>query len=473
MTKNRKKMITTAALAALAMLSAPMLASAAPANIDDDTPTFLNIHKFELDPDTPGVNNGTLVDPLPAGLNALEGVEFTITPVTHKVVAGINESINLTDSEGWELISDLVVSDILESTGDLSEEYVYGTPIVRETSETGDIREALPKGLYLVQETAPGDNNIAEQVTPYLVTLPYPGTTEGTWLYDVHTYPKNALLTGSKTAVETDAVALGDDIYWSIQTVIPNLSTGASLSNLRVVDVLDSKLEYVDATVYVNDVQVSEFVVDYEPATNTVTVDLASTPAHQTHYSGLQGAAVEVRIATTVKETGVIENEATIYNHNGTLTVGDDTSWGGARVFKYTDTDQPLADAEFAIYLTEADAIADTNRIAVETEEGSVSTWVSGDDGYANIDGLLAGDYWVAEIKAPAGYVLNGTPFQITVVGGDDISEANSYDFDNAPVDGPGLPTFGSTGMIVFTSVGLLIIAIGLGAFAVARKKLS
>ncbi|XCB28920.1 pilin N-terminal domain-containing protein [Arcanobacterium hippocoleae] len=66
----------------------------------------------------------------------------------------------------------------------------------------------LELGVYLVKEVE-APENVTTKSAPFLVTIPFPNDKSG-WLYDVHVYPKNTVLTDSdkpvKTVVNADAV---------------------------------------------------------------------------------------------------------------------------------------------------------------------------------------------------------------------------------------------------------------------------
>jgi len=66
-----------------------------------------------------------------------------------------------------------------------------------------------------------------------------------------------------------------------------------------------------------------------------------------------------------------------------------------------------LAGARYGVYGTQANAFAQTNRIATITTDST---------GYGRADDLRIGGYWVREYQAPEGYALDDTIYYVTVV---------------------------------------------------------
>lgn len=83
-----------------------------------------------------------------------------------------------------------------------------------------------------------------------------------------------------------------------------------------------------------------------------------------------------------------------------------DGIYGGVEVYKQNNLSEPLQGAEFTVYTMDGQA---------------VRTMTTGSDGYASIcetdsyQGLPAGDYYVRETKAPAGYVIDNIRYYFTI----------------------------------------------------------
>lgn len=121
-------------------------------------------------------------------------------------------------------------------------------------------------------------------------------------------------------------------------------------------------------------------------------------------------------------------------------------------IFKYDQANNTgLAGAEFEL----------------KNSEGVViSTVTSGQDGYAVIDGLDAGTYYLTEIKAPEGYVKSDTPLTIIIPKDADGENVVSVSFANSQI-----PHTGGTGTLMFTIGGAAIIATAGVLLLVSRKK--
>ena len=121
-------------------------------------------------------------------------------------------------------------------------------------------------------------------------------------------------------------------------------------------------------------------------------------------------------------------------------------------IFKYDQANNTgLAGAEFEL----------------KNSEGVViSTVTSGQDGYAVIDGLDAGTYYLTEIKAPEGYVKSDTPLTIIIPKDADGENVVSVSFANSQI-----PHTGGTGTLMYTIGGAAIIATAGVLLLVSRKK--
>ena len=106
--KRVKWVPALAAAAALSLvgvgISTP--ADAAVGNINPDTPSSLTIHKYDGDQQERG--DGTEIDDPSSLGDPLDGVEFTITPVTQRN----GEPIDLDTAPGWDLIDGATVGDV-------------------------------------------------------------------------------------------------------------------------------------------------------------------------------------------------------------------------------------------------------------------------------------------------------------------------------------------------------------------------
>lgn len=458
-------------VAGIAALTLAAPASAATPNlVDPDAVGSLTIHKYEA-PETPtGLpNDGTEQN---VALPPLAGVGFTVYKV---------DTIDLTGNQGWIDASDLADLNP-DSVADITAAGYTASAVGGETltDANGEIALAnLDLGVYFVVETSPlaGSTGVA----PFLVTVPLTDpANDDAWLYDVHVYPKNALTAATKTVEDSADIKLGDEIDFTITADIPNV---AVIDGYKVVDTLDSKLDYVSAAVTLADgtaLAATDYTITHDAATNAVTVEF--TAAGLAALAAHNSTEVQVVITAAVNEIGEIANTAVLYPNLGsfTITPGEPggptvtpeviTKWGDITVEKTDKAGAPLTGAVFSVYPTQQDAADGTNAIAL----GGATEFAVAADGTVTISGLrysdwannaavAAGDagyqtYWLAEIVAPDGFELLAEPIEFTVTA---ATTAVGVDLEvvNVPSNaGFKLPLTGGAGTTLFIAGGVLLL---------------
>ena len=488
------------ALTAMSMVAFASSASAAqpddgvpPGNAPADSTGTLSIHK-RAGSTTTNPNNGTVqsVDRPP-----LAGAAFTICKV---------DGIDLTTAAGWVAAQGKTPSNSTCQTG---------TTASATTGATGDISfPDLPIGLYLVKETASPAG-----VTPaadFLVSIPYPsksGTAPNvttTWLWNVHTYPKNIIEPGgSKTVADPDAHGLGSIVPWEITTrKLGSFGGGAPLTSYKLIDVLVNQLQYQATTSLeytlpggtAQPVNASYYTIT--PAAPAATaggsVTVEFTAPGVTWINTLQaGTFFTWKLTTKVVGVGALENKS--YENTGgddVLTGTAQTNWGEAKLLKHEANNEgkTLAGAKFKVYdLPTAATVCPADKAALGTEltvltnspnVGDTATEFTSDaSGVVLIPGLYVGKdnpsnpatriYCVVETVAPAGYVLVDTPIQIVVSPGAVAQGQWSAKVPNPVSPGPELPLTGAEGTMLFTLAGLAIVAIAGGGFLVRRARMT
>ncbi|MCE4026718.1 MULTISPECIES: SpaH/EbpB family LPXTG-anchored major pilin [unclassified Microbacterium] len=447
-----------AALAALGALAVSPAANAAdtlsPSNITGTTGS-ITIHKHAGDPGAAG--DGTqITDPakIAALGQGLEGVQFSVQRVSAN-----GTPIDLTTAAGWDQAKTATPANVSSAPFSLA----AGTTATTDASGQAVVSN-LPYGLYLVTETSPGANPIVSPVQPFLVSVPYPN--QGTWLYNVHVYPKNKLNSTepTKTVADPKAPVLGSQIVWTVNAPIPALAAGDTYRSFSITDNLDPRLTYVGAVVKVDGTTLVEGT-DYTVSGNTVITFTA------TGLGKLAGkTAVTADITTTVTSLGAdgqILNTAVV-NTNGSdrTTNTPQTNWGPLKVVKQDGTTKnTLQGAIFEVY----DAKNGT-KVA-----GPVTTDANGQ---ILIDGLWVGnndvkskDYWLKETQAPAGYVLPADPWTQVTVTANGQANPTSITISNTQQFGPNLPLTGGAGSTLFAVVGGLLVVAGVSAILVRRVR--
>ena len=439
-------------LGAIGVSSAAFAADAVPGDINPDAQGSITIYKYEEAGNTnPGDPAG---DGLP-GMTPLEGVEFTVTPVP---------GVDLTTNAGWDAVPGLTAAN------------ATGVPVVMTTDVDGKAVFAnLPVGVYYVEETGHGGNDIVDSAAPFFVTIPLP--TDAGWLYDVSVYPKNTVAGATKTIEETSGLGLNSIITYNISVKIPTLAAGANFTAFSVVDNVPGGLDTASATAAPAGAQ--DFLT---VAGNTVTFGdpAAVSPELNTWLKAHAGETLVLTITARVSGVGAFVNSANVTVNDWTATPSATTRWGAIEVLK-TDVNQSnLAGAVFSVYASEADAIAGTNPISVAgsttfTSDGTGPVSIAGLFVGDSNDGVTARDYWVREHVAPVGYVIapgevSGTPgiFKVNVVEGAPAGVELTVVNTRRPA--VQLPLTGANGELLMTIGGISLVLVAAGAAMIQRR---
>ena len=298
--------------------------------------------------------------------------------------------------------------------------------------------------------------------------------------------------------VTNDSVAAGDTVNFKLESNVPDDLTNYIIPDVKDPEVVENEIstlanvpiedrgEYsmtihdqMDDALSLNpesiEVKIGDAVLDsqyYTVNTSTadgcdfeITMDLIAlykagiiteedianaTPITVTYTATLSASAV----------AGSYENTAWVTYPTGESekpVVTVDTY--GITIFKY-DSANPetgLSGAVFEIYQKdESGAVITDSKVEL----------TSGDDGYATLDGLDSGTYYIKETKAPEGYVCSDQELTVTIpdqAGTDNIVTVN---FANTQI-----PHTGGMGTTLYTVGGAAIVAAAAVLFVVSRKK--
>ena len=131
----------------------------------------------------------------------------------------------------------------------------------------------------------------------------------------------------------------------------------------------------------------------------------------------------------------------------------------GITIFKY-DSANPetgLSGAVFEIYQKdESGAVITDSKVEL----------TSGDDGYATLDGLDSGTYYIKETQAPNGYVCSDQELEINIPVQADTDKIVTVNFANTQI-----PHTGGMGTTLYTIGGAVIVAAAAVLFVISRKK--
>lgn len=479
--KRFRRVLAGAGALALALggvLGAASAANAATAGYPvPDEPGTLTLHKHVADSDsTPGDPTGA---PLAGVSFSVQEVGTGTTPCT---------AIDLTTPAGWASVS-TAIDGFNTSTGALPTGFcLIGTATTVVTEEDGStpVLENL-RGLYVVKETDPGPNLIAAPAAPFLVTVPMPvpggTTTADSWDYSVDAYPKNTLttITPTKTVGGTTSSVPGAVVDWTISVPVP--AAPFPYNNIQVTDTPVTGHTFTAFTsVALNGTPLAT-PDDYTVSGSTVTLTAAGLAKVNAIVSGASGVAatITVDLTTTVTgdEVGELDNDANV-TLNGQTTPVDppSTNWGTLQVLKAdATTDAVLAGAEFEVYAKSTDATCAESIVAPATPVATGTTDASGvweqvlwiSNTQADATGPFTKAYCLVETVAPAGYILDPAPRDVTITTAG--TAVTTYQFPNTPVEGPELPLTGSNGAMVMMIGGLGLFAVAGGVVLATRRR--
>lgn len=445
--------IGTLATAAALTFGAAAPANAAP-NINPEAIGSITVHKFE-EPLTPSAlpNDGSeIVDT--GAFAPISGVDFTVQQVNK----------DLKDPAQWQGLENYTVTQ--------AQANLTGTPTTHTTATGTGIAKfvELPVGLYLVTETGVGNNNIAFRGEPFLVTIPLAQNND--WNYNVHVYPKNTVSALTKSADDSAAHVIGDAVTYTLTGEVPAVPKASPLTAFGITDTLDSRLSYTSASVTVQDVALEP--TDYIIGASGQAFKLEFTESGLVKLRANAGKTVTVTLNTTVNSLGdgAINNTGQIFVNSPGNTFNSNTvktSWGALKITKHAadDTSLLLKDAEFELFALDSEGLRIGD--ALRDVTGSDSTFTTAADGTFTVNGLKTGSYELVETKAPLGYKLDSTPRTVVVAEGS-LASAALYSVANTQVPAFQLPLTGSSGTMLFTGIGLLLVLAGT-SIAVVRKR--
>ena len=310
----------------------------------------------------------------------------------------------------------------------------------------------------------------------------------------------------TKTA-DKETVSIGQVVKYTVTGSIPD-TTGYAEYVYKIHDELSTGLDFVNdaagtaleegATTVTVAVAFGEGSTDASTAPTTATLDSTNKKkmsldlsewvrANQTN----KGKAFTVTYYAKVNKDAVVteKNNAQLeYGNNPKETTKTTPSEAKTPTYpldilkKEKTSEKELAGAKFSLYTTEADAKAGTNAITVSGSDGkyvvdptskntvfeSVAS-IEGENYNLHVNGLKAGDYWLVETEAPAGYNKLTAPIKVTIKKSAD-ADVNNWTISKDGVDekdkiidienstGSLLPSTGGRGAIAFAVIAALLV---------------
>lgn len=307
-----------------------------------------------------------------------------------------------------------------------------------------------------IEKKADKDTVEIGQVVKYTVTGSIPDTTGyEQYVYKIH----DTLSTGLDFVNDANGTALGESATAVNVTVALKDGTDASTApTTATLDSTNNKKMSLDLSAWVKANQTNkgkEFTVTYYAKVNANAVVTEKNKA-QLEYGNKPGETT----TTTPSEAKTPTYPLDILK-------------------KKSRSEEKLAGAKFELYKNEADAKAGTNAITVSGSNGNYvvdstssttvfesAASIDGKDYNLHLNGLAAGEYWLKETEAPAGFNKLTDPVKITITKADDAEwtvkkndtkeEDKIIDIENST--GSLLPSTGGTGVIVFAGVAILLV---------------
>ena len=407
-----------------------------------------------------------------------------------------DQIINEITSEGWleepqnQRVEAGTIHTDARFTAALAAVTSAATEPLNKTSGTSvnGTGENKGKGLYIIVASRPGYT--------YLPMAAYMDS-EGTPVKVVAKGAEDQLM---KTVAETGtSVAPGDTVTYTIKQQYPYYAPNTQNKSFTITDTLTRgtlqpesvkvySTDTSDATPSENDSLQGKYSITTSDNGFTITINDSQ------YDPTLAGDTIQIVYDVTVgavTSTAPLVNQAASSNGTGTIVETKPVSFEVKKVDE-DNSSLKLSGAEFTIYKD----VAKETENAVELKVGNdtkygivVGTITTGTDGTATISNLDAqGTYYVKETKAPDGYSLNDTVFQLT---GASVSpnaqtteEINGVtytkitytytDFGDQQVEDTtlaSLPSTGGIGTTIFTIGGCVIMIAAAGLYFASRRK--
>lgn len=332
-------------------------------------------------------------------------------------------------------------------------------------------------------------------------------------------------LKGEAPSIEKSAnvetVEIGQVVTYTIKGTIPD-TTGYKNYVYKIKDTLTSGLDFVTdvngqtpaTDPYGISVQIDGENVETQNASlggddnRTMTLDLSEWIRTKS-AGGNAGKTFTVTYYAKVNKNAVVQT-----NNSASLEYGNDSSSTTETtpdvvttptypldINKTDNAANRLAGAKFRLYRAEDDAknnpdnaikvtdnkdgsytVADKDAAEKNMDMVTVGTDIGGKGYNLHLNGLAAGDYWLVETEAPAGYNKLTAPVKITIaksgttnVGdwtiskGDTVEKDKIIDIENST--GTILPETGGMGTVLFTVVAVVLILGVAISFIRSRRK--
>ena len=365
-----------------------------------------------------------------------------------------------------------------------SEKTDLGTKLTDGTVAGTTWTANVEAGLYAAFATNTSDKEepVVTYTNPMILSVQYDKATENGEGYDYNvaaTQDKNAVVAKftsipvEKTGQDADGddvVEIGQKATYTIKTFMPSEVESFELKDTLTGATYDK--ETVKVTIGGEEVELTEGMVTFDDAKNTMTINLSSK------LGGNEGKAVVVTYDVTITGTKV----------NNTVEYGDgkheaDSNvifyTGSIKLTKYEDEGKtPMAGAKFVVFKkTEAGVqyavVADGNIKSWTANKADATRLTTNGDGVIQVNGLNLGKYSFEEVEAPDGFTINTDKPEVEVTRKNTTAQADLKPAATSLNDTNiiGLPSTGGIGTTLFTIGGIVIMVVAAALYFANRKK--
>lgn len=369
------------------------------------------------------------------------------------------------------------------------------TPVDTQTVATNGTATFanLAMGEYFIRPTS------TTSVYQLMLQKVEPTVVSGKYVIDDVTFSaKHEEVTVDKSADKT-SVTKGEKVTYTIKVEIPTYATGAVDKSFYVSDLLPDGLTIDTASIKVQidgtDVATAAYTLD-TTATDAYTFKLSVSTDQYASWSANGGKQLVITYTATlnadnttavnVKETNTVTFDYSFYpyveNSHKQKTDTVDVTTFAIKIDKYVDgtPSTKLANAKFDLYrtATQAEIDAGTAVIIPHTTVKGIkleADQVTGADGVATFAKYEANgtnyDYYLVETQAPSGYNILDNAVKVNFTDSDVATTEGIYTVQVPNKSGIQLPITGGTGTVIFTIIGIALMAGAVVLFVVSRKK--
>ncbi len=321
------------------------------------------------------------------------------------------------------------------------------------------------------EETHGESTNVGDEITFDIRINPIPS-----YQGEYPEFEVDDVLTGL-TISEAELESIKVTIVDANGNIVATLTENTDYTITHVTDRADGKDEFD-----VNFVVDNKYTLNsYAGSSYTVVIEYQATVSDAAEYE--QGEAEFDNDATLIYSTNSYTsgNEGTTDDH--------DYEYTFALNAEKTDGTNALAGATFGLF-------TDSSCSTAYTQNGTAVTATSDEDGNISFSGLKEGTYYMKEIEAAPGYLLNDAVYTITISASynDVTGEITSWSIVITDADGNQvasatqsaetgliiintktglLPSMGGMGTTLFTIIGLIMVVCALGGVIIYRKRRS